>query len=200
MQIKNKYILSLDASTSCTGWALFCNDNLIDYGKIKPDKKLNWRDRVKEIFEELQRIIKSHPARKITTIYIEDVPLKPQGGVKTSVQLGVVQGMILTLSYLHNIECECVSVGTWRSTMALYNKTQEGLKRENLKIASIKKANELFNLDLQCILTKNGNYNAEKSDDDIADAILLGASTIDKYKQNPNLEKGFGRKAKVDGF
>ena len=29
-------ILSLDMSTTCIGWAVFDEDNLIDYGKLKP--------------------------------------------------------------------------------------------------------------------------------------------------------------------
>ena len=38
-------IVSLDASTSCTGYAVFDGDNLIAHGKIKPHGD-DWRDRI----------------------------------------------------------------------------------------------------------------------------------------------------------
>ena len=47
---------------------------------------------------------------------------------------------------------------------------------------------KLFGLNLACVFTKSGNYNGIKSDDDISDAILVYASTRDKYKI-----KRFGR-------
>ena len=39
-------ILSLDASTTAIGWAVFDNDKLIEYGRLTPtEKDLDWRDR-----------------------------------------------------------------------------------------------------------------------------------------------------------
>ena len=59
----------------------------------------------------------------------------------------------------------------------------------------IKKANELFGLELPIEYTSGGNYK-ETGSDDISDAILLGASKLDKYKN-----KGFGKRTtkKVGG-
>ena len=60
--------------------------------------------------------------------------------------------------------------------------------RDELKVKSLELANKLFGLNLACVFTKSGNYNGIKSDDDISDAILVYASTRDKYKI-----KRFGR-------
>ena len=59
-----------------------------------------------------------------------------------------------------------------------------------MKVKSIQKVNELFNINLSLVFTKNGNYNPNKSDDDISDSILIYCSTRDKYK----VKKGFGRR------
>lgn len=180
-------ILSLDASTTHIGWAIFEEDDLIDYGRIVPTDKSLWRDRVKESIMFLVEIIKQYNPTKI---YIEDVPLIKKQMI-TLVQLGVVQGMILTLSTIFNIQLELISVSTWRKNIGLFDGTEKGKERDEMKIKSIQKANQLFNLDLPLVFTKNGNFNPTKSNDDTADAILIYASTRDKYKVD---NKKFGRR------
>ena len=176
--------ISLDASTTCIGWSIWDEDNLVSYGKIKPTiDKLEWRDRIQNLIPQLNEIIKEYkPSNCIT----EDVPLFGKGN-KTLVQLGSVQGMILGVCYSNNIEVNFITVSKWRSDIGLFTGNTEDKKRENLKPNSIKKANELFGLNLNCIYSKNGVYQENKSDDDISDSILLYASTCDKYKVKPKL-------------
>jgi Holliday junction resolvasome RuvABC endonuclease subunit len=176
--------ISVDASTTCTGWAVWEDDVLIDYGKIKPDKKLFWRDRLKIMVKELSGIICKY---KPTKAYQEEVPLAPKGGIKTAVLLGVTQGAILALYWIYNIEYTFINVGTWRHDIGINTGDKN---RDSKKIRSINKANELFGLDLKCVFTKGGKYDGDKSDDDIADAILVKASTVPKYCQKPII-KGF---------
>lgn len=171
--------LSIDASSTCIGWALWNEDKLLQCGKIKPiDEDAHWRERIKSLLPQLDEIIKTNKPKKI---YCEDVPLMNKGGKATLVLLGAVQGSILGLCASNNIDIEFIKVGTWRSRIKIFNGTNEGKERDNLKISSIKLANELFGLDLKCVLTKSGKYNEKKSDDDIADSILLYASMFDKY-------------------
>jgi Holliday junction resolvasome RuvABC endonuclease subunit len=171
--------IGLDASTTCIGYSIWENDKLIDYGKIKPTKNdLKWRDRVCNFIPQLHDIINKY---KPTVVKIEDIPLINKQMI-TLVQLGCVQGMILGLFNSNDILVEFVNVNTWRKDVDLFDGTKKGKERDILKQHSIEKANKLFNLNLNCILTKSGNYNANKSDDDIADAILIYASTLDKYK------------------
>lgn len=65
-------ICGLDASTSCTGWSIFDNGELIAYGAIKP-KGDDWHDRVMWLTMELSKIFRQYQP---TIIYAEEVPLK----------------------------------------------------------------------------------------------------------------------------
>jgi Holliday junction resolvasome RuvABC endonuclease subunit len=172
-------VMSLDASTTCIGWSIFDDDNLIDCGKLKPTvDKLEWRDRIQNFIPQLHNLMKQYYPQKV---YVENVPLINKQMI-TLVQLGATQGMILGLCCSHNVNVEFIDVGTWRKNIGLYDGTKEGKERDVLKAHSIQKANELFGLDLKCIYTKSGNYNSDKSDDDISDSILIYASTRPKYQ------------------
>lgn len=181
-------IISIDASTTCIGWSIFDNDKLIDYGKLKPTiEDLEWRDRIYNFIPQLQQIIDKY---KPTKMYVEDVPLMSKRGNKTLVQLGATQGSLIGLCGANNIEMNFISVSTWRKEIGLFDGTEKGKERDNMKIKSIQKANELFNIELSLVFTKNGNYNGDKSDDDISDSILIYCSTRNKYK----VKSGFGRR------
>lgn len=179
-------ILSLDASTTHIGWAIFEEDDLIDYGRIIPNEKLEWRARIQESSKSLIEIINKY---KLSKIYAEDIPLMNKQ-MSTLVQLGCCQGLILTLSSAYNIPIEFVSVSTWRKNIGLFDGTEKGKERDEMKIKSIRKANELFNINLPLEFTNNGNFSPRKSNDDTADAILLYCSTRDKYRIK---QKSFGK-------
>lgn len=168
--------MGIDASTSCIGWSIFINDELVKYGKITAPKDCDgWRERVQQLIPSLQAIIdKYHPSKMI----VEDVPLINKQMI-TLVQLGAVQGMLLSICEHNDIEVEFINVNTWRKNIGISDGDKN---RDNKKIRSIEKANELFGLELPCVFTKFGNYNSIKSADDEADAILVYASTLEKYK------------------
>lgn len=169
--------MGIDASTSCIGWSIFINDKLINHGKITAPKEDcdGWRERVQQLIPQLQAIIdRYHPSKML----VEDVPLINKQMI-TLVQLGAVQGMLLSICELNDIEVGFINVNTWRKNIGISDGDKN---RDNKKIRSIEKANELFGLELPCVFTKFGNYNASKSADDEADAILIYASTLDKYK------------------
>lgn len=184
--------LSIDASSTCIGWALWNDDKLLQYGKIKPeDENAHWRERIKSLLFQLDKIMKDNKPKKV---YCEDVPLMNKGGKATLVVLGAVQGSILGLCASNDIIIDFINVGHWRSRIGLYNGTEKGKERDNLKVASINLANKLFDIDLNCVLTKSGRYNEKKSDDDIADSILLYASNFDKYCNKQRQKGKFGGK------
>jgi Holliday junction resolvasome RuvABC endonuclease subunit len=162
-------ILSLDASTTSTGWAVFEENKLIDYGKICPSQSLDWRERISLISKELTNIIEKYKPNKIA---IEDVPLK-KGGMKILVQLGACQGIVIALAEIYNINVTYITVGSWRKYVGLFNGTVEGKTRDELKKHSVEKANKLYDLDLVWKSPKS-----KFNDDDISDAILIGRSII----------------------
>lgn len=179
-------VLSLDASTTCIGWSIWEDDDLLKYGKQKADKKLDWDIRIRKFAPFLYNLGKQ---AKIDKIYIEDVPLYEKGkngknggsakGKSTLVKLGAIRGMVLTVGELLKVEVEPIKVFEWRKSMGINTGDKH---RDVKKVKSIRLANELFNLHLNLVFTKSGRYSEDKSDDDISDSILLYASTRDKYR------------------
>ena len=160
--------LGLDASTTKTGYAIFDDDKLIEYGVISSDKK-DWRKRILVIAHELCKLIRNS---KIEFIVVEDVPII--GGRVTSAKiLGVVQGMVLTIASAMKVPIEFIPVTTWRSLMGLFDGTRKGVSREEMKRKSIELANKLFGLQLNWY-----SPSSTKNDDDISDAILIAYSYI----------------------
>ena len=179
--------ISLDASTTAIGWAVFNEDKLIEYGRLTPSEKdLDWRERVHNLLPQLENLILKYKPNKI---YQEDVPMGGSGGVKTAIELGYAQGVYSIVENLYS-EVEYIAVGTWRKNIGINDGKDQ--RRKIKKIKSIKKANELFGLNLPLEFTSGGNYK-ENGSDDISDAVLLGASTLDKYKVKP---KSFGKGVK----
>ena len=180
-------ILSLDASTTCIGWAVFEGDILLKYGRIIPTEKgLDWRDRVHNLLPQLEELILEY---KPTEIYQEDVPMGGAGGAMIIAQLNYLQGVLSVIERLYS-NIQYVNVGTWRKNIGI-NSGQDQ-RRNAKKIKSIEKANELFNLDLPLEFTSSGNYK-ENGSDDISDSILLYCSTRDKYRVKG---KSFGKEVK----
>ena len=180
-------ILSLDCSTTAIGWAVFENEDLIEYGRITPtDKGLDWRDRVHNLLPQLEKLILKYNPSKI---YQEDIPMGGAGGALVLVELAYVQGVF---SYIEKKYCdiEYIAVGTWRKNIGINSGKDQ--RRNAKKIKSIEKANELFNLNLPLEFTSGGNYK-ENGSDDISDSILLYSSLCDKYKVKT---KSFGKGVK----
>lgn len=150
--------MGIDASTTATGWCIFDDCKLLNYGVIKPKSK-DWRERIGLIMSELHNIIKEYKPIKI---YCEDVPLKD--GKLTIIKLGAVQGGIIFVSHMNNVESEFIPVSAWRQKMLMFDGTQKGMKRDEMKKKSIEIANSKFDLELKS--------------DDISDAILIAYSQI----------------------
>lgn len=161
----NNIIMGLDASTTSTGWAILKENELIDYGCIKP-KGNDWRERLVNEGPELTEIIEKYKPYKI---YMENVPLKKAGGLEILVILGAVQGFIYGITSAHNIPIEFCQPNVWRSAVNIYDGTREGTKRDILKEKAIKMANKLYDLEL----VWNGPK-SKKTQDDIAESILIG--------------------------
>ena len=160
-------IIGFDLSTSCSGYGVFNDGVLIDYGVVKPCGD-NWRERLIDETMLLAHIITTYHPDKI---YVEDVPKKP--GNNTLMKLGAVQGMILALCAGFKITPEFLLPNEWRRKIGLYDGTREGLKREVLKEKAINMANDVFGLDLRWYGTTS-----KISQDDVAEAILIAYSQI----------------------
>lgn len=181
--------LGFDMSTTSSGISVFNDDKLENYHCIKVDSKSypNWRDRIKIMGSETNKIITSLK-EKADIIYMEDVPIIRSKGLETLVILGAVQGLIIGVASSNNIDIQFIYPSTWRSILGLFDGTQEGTARDEMKRKSIEYCNLTFGLEL-VYKSKSSKFNQ----DDEADSINIAYSQIIKSKQTiKSKPNGFG--------
>lgn len=171
--------MSLDASSTSTGWAIFDKKGLSAYGVIKPTGE-DWRERLVNQGYKLKEIIeKYHP----TKIIMEDVPLKAGGGLKILVLLGAVQGFIYGIASSYEIPIKFITPTSWRSVIGFFDGTEDGKKRDAMKKKAVEYVNKEFGLNLKYVSPKS-RFN----EDDTAEAICIGYSQVKKRKFGKNVE------------
>ena len=161
--------MGIDASTTSTGVSVFDDLRLVYYTTIKGVGD-NWREKLFSQGSELRRIVELYQPE---ILYMEDVPLKKNGGLQTLVILGAVQGFIYGIMAAHSIPVEFLAPTKWRSSLHMFNGTIEGKKRDVLKEKAVNLCNETFKLNLLW-----AGPNSKKSEDDVAEAILVAFSQI----------------------
>lgn len=166
-------VLSLDASTSCTGYAVFDDDKLVAYGAIKPNGD-NWRDRIMDETMQLADIMRQY---KPAFLVAEDIPKKP--GANTLEKLGAVHGMILSLCAGFKIKPMFLLPSEWRQEVGFFDGTRNGMKRDVMKEKAVNAANRIFGLDLKWV-----SSTSSKNDDDVAESIMIGWSQVGKAKNH----------------
>ncbi len=158
-------LLSLDLSTSCSGWAIFDDGKLVEYGSVseksyKGKSKQRYPARTgrvsKMMCEDLlEIIIKMNPDK----IVIEEAAANGIAGVKSIKSLCMIHGAMLLLILQSNLtvydSISFLSPREWRGAVGLK-------KNGDWKQSSVNLTNKLFGLNLT--LTEN----------DISDSILLG--------------------------
>ena len=163
--------MGIDASSTCTGVAIFEDDKLIYHGAIKPPKGLNWRDRITVECKEIENVIKQY---RPFCIYMEDVPLMGKQ-MSTLVLLGAVQGYILSIAHHYNVPIHFLLPSQWRSDMGLFDGSKNGTKKDAMKEKAVLTANSIFGLNLKWVKPKS-----RLNEDDVAESILIAYSQIKK--------------------
>lgn len=180
-----KRVLSLDASTRSTGWAIFEDDKLTKHGLIKPTASFDWTRRIREEFIYFNEII---GLTGVDTIVAESPT--PKDGKNVMQKLGAIQGMVISLAGANGIEAEFMTPTEWRSRLGgIFDGTREGKTREKLKEKAVAVANETFGLNLYW-----DKHHPIKNQDDIAEAILIGWSYLNPAPAKE--EKAFETKKK----
>lgn len=191
-------ILGLDMSTQKTGYAIFCDNELVNYGcfTILSTKEKDWRKRITYMASELSKLMREN---HIDKVYIEDVPpiVNNSQTVKT---LGALQGIVLGVMGVYGVEVEFIPVETWKNKLNInlthskeYNQAKKELKgnRKGLdrlkgrtKAYEKKMSIDLVNLKYDTNLLWK-SFNSKQNDDDIADAINIVSSVLfEDYKYN----------------
>lgn len=153
-------LLSLDTSTTSTGWGLFQNGKLKDYGNINLLKKGIAEDRIPLMIDEIEKVIQQNNPN----VLVVELTVVSRN-VQAQRYLTMLLGMLWYICLKHKIEFVTLRPTEWRSYVS---DERKGRKREELKKWSINKVTELFNI--------------KDISDDISDAILIGYGYIKHYK------------------
>lgn len=163
-------ILSLDASTKSTGFAIFNDTKLENYGCITASSP-DLIKRINKMITELEQILTREQVEKII---LEEV--RPENGLqnlKTHKALMYLQAAITFLVHerFKNVGIEYVYPNEWRKACGI--KTGTGVRREDLKPIDIAFAKQTYKIVVN---------------DDIADAVGIGHAFVNKLNNEINWE------------
>jgi Holliday junction resolvasome RuvABC endonuclease subunit len=169
--------LSLDLSTKSSGWAIFENTELQDYGCITA-ASTNLFNRIEKMITELNKIVDKYNPDKVI---VEDVlPEDVRHNQNTFKALIYLQAIIAYEFNKKGKNLEFYTSSEWRKKCGI--QTGRGIKRDTLKQADINFVKEHYN--------KNVN-------DDVADAICIGFA----YTNKPiPVKKTNTKSIIIDGF
>lgn len=154
-------ILAIDASTKSTGYAVIQNKKILKSGCIN-DQSSDTLERIQYMKKEIQKVIKEyHP----TDVVIEDIlPEDVRSNQKTFKALIYLQAALVFLLHDYKLTPTLYTASHWRALVGIH--TGRGIKREQLKTASIQLVEKNYGLQVN---------------DDVADAINIGFAY---YKEN----------------
>lgn len=152
----NKTVIAFDESTKSTGYAIFKNSELIDYGVIEQNSK-NVLERVNNIINEINILIEKY---KPNDIALENIQITLSAS--TAKSLMGLQFLIELLCFQKNIKCTTIRPTHWRKVLGLSNSSK--LNRKEKKEATITYVKE--------------KYKINEDIDDICDAICIGECYI----------------------
>ena len=151
-------ILSIDASTKSSGWAVFEDSKLIDYGCIT-SASTDLFKRIHVMTDSIQEIMKKHNINKICLEEVRPEEIGNRSNLATHKALMYLQGAIAMMIHdnFSKTTIEYLYPSEWRKCCKI--KTGRGVVRETVKQRDIRFVEETFGL---------------KVNDDIADAIGMG--------------------------
>ena len=152
----SKILIALDESTTCTGYAIFNDGELIEHGLFALKSK-DVLERVSYIMEEIEKLIKAY---KPDNMVIEDVQITMNAATAKSL-LGL-QFMIEVYAHRNNISCETYRTTKWRKILGLSN--SRSLDRKAKKQETINYVKDKYGIDVL--------------KDDESDAIAIGTAYL----------------------
>ena len=160
-------ILAFDQSSVATGWALFNDGQLTNYGVFDMKKEKDSASRIQKMEFLIADMVHDEQP---DIVVIEDVSL--QTNVSTLVMLARLQGAIQYIALDAGADVEIYKPSHWRKGVGI--KTGKGIQRTELKQAAKQLVFDTY---------------AAKVTDDIADAILIGLCAVNEYKEKTEYEQ-----------
>lgn len=135
---KGYRILGLDQSTHLTGWALFENNKLINYGAWEAPG-IKSTERISEIKNWLSYMCEKF---QVHAVALEDIQLQKMEDGKEAVltfkKLAHLQGVLKNYCYENSIPYLIIPPGTWRTHNNIKGRTRTDQKKNaQLKVQSI---------------------------------------------------------------
>lgn len=123
---KNEYrILALDQATHISGYAVFSNKELIDYGTFEAIGK-NDIERSAQVKQWLVSLIDQY---EIDFVGLEGIQYQAAAGVTTFETLARLQGILMEACYEEKVSYKVVNTNTWRLHCGVKGKTRVDKKR-----------------------------------------------------------------------
>ena len=161
--------LSLDISTTATGWALFEGSDLVESGVLKHKSK-SFFERGRFMASELRliqlRALASYEGPFESIVVEKNSVMGPNQ--QSMISIGIVTGIILGRLVADNVYF--VNVSTWRKYWKFSYKDRS---KKSMKLQSVAKVSENFDLNVK---------------DDEADAILIGSYFVNYGQEFGDLE------------
>lgn len=161
--------LSLDISTTATGWALFEGSDLVESGVLKHKSK-SFFERGRFMASELRliqlRALASYEGPFESIVVEKNSVMGPNQ--QSMISIGIVTGIILGRLVADNVYF--VNVSTWRKHWKFSYKDRS---KKSMKLQAVAKVSENFDLDVK---------------DDEADAILIGSYFVNYGHEFGDLE------------
>ena len=158
-------VLALDAATGITGYAIFDDRKLVDYGTYTASEFANATGRIHDVKKWLLQVIDTV---KPDAIGIENIQY--QKNVKMFQTLANLQGVLLDTLYELGIEHKLAYSSTWRSFLGICG----GEERDNAKQQAQTYVKLMYHI---------------KATQDEADAICMGYYFAQQFKPKPQVIK-----------
>lgn len=161
IQDEKPFFLSLDAATYVTGMSLFNKEGqLLGHKTFSIDKKKDYFTRIKELKEEVERIVVEND---IQCVILEDIQYQQNPALFK--KLAMLQG-VLRYTIIENLNIELITAmaDEWRAFNHI-----SGSKRQEQKQAAIDRAKSIFHDDIP---------------EDESESIFLGLYGINRFYSN----------------
>lgn len=150
--------LSLDQAMRTTGWAIFENKDLKQYGNFTIPGNIPIEQRLNQFIRELNNLYREY---EFDELFFEDI--QNQNNNETYKKLAYVQATIIIWCYNNNIKFHILSPSHWRSVLKERCGISFGRKREEQKQKAIELVQQFF---------------SRMVTSDEADAICLGYAGV----------------------
>lgn len=152
-------MLALDQSSRVSGWSIYDNDKLIDFGHFSISSSLPVERKMNELMRQLCEL---HNKFEFVAIAFEDIQLQA-GNVKTFKTLSYIQAAIIIWCYDNDMPYKILAPSHWRSILKDKFNLSFGRKRAEQKQVAQEFVQNKFNITVT---------------EDEADSICLGLAAI----------------------